>query len=261
MKKRSSLVAWLFIIVGTSYFLLPLIATFLFSLRAKKDTLGFTAYQRVFADSSFYETFLFSALMALLTIIASLLLLVPTVYWAYLRHPRLHRLIELVSLMPFVIPPIVLVFGLIKSYSRPPVILVQSRGLLIAGYMVLTLPYMYRAIDAGLRATNVKTLTEAAQSLGAGWPRIIWQVIVPNVRGALVNGAFLTFATVLGELTLAQYLAWPAFGPYLARISQNKAYEPAALTIISFALTWVIFGIVLLVNSKDQQQTQFGGTH
>ena len=86
--------------------------------------------------------------------------------------------------------------SLIKSYSRPPVILVQSRGLLIAGYMVLTLPYMYRAIDAGLRATNVKTLTEAAQSLGAGWPRIIWQVIVTNVRGALVNGAFLTFANL-----------------------------------------------------------------
>ena len=54
------------------------------------------------------------------------------------------------------------------------------------GYTMLALPYMYRAVDTGLRAIDVATLTEAAQSLGAGWLPIIARVILPNV---LVGGA------------------------------------------------------------------------
>ena len=111
---------------------------------------------------------------------------------------------------------------------------------------MLTLPYMYRSVDTGLRAIDVRTLTEAAQSLGAGWPTIILRIILPNVRVALLSGTFLTFATVIGELTLAQYLAWPAFGPYLARIGQDRAYEPSALALISFVLTWASIGLIQL---------------
>ena len=62
---------------------------------------------------------------------------------------------------------------------------------------------MYRAIDTGLQAIDIRSLTEAAQSLGAGWPRIIVQVILPNLRVALLSGAFLTLAIVIGEFTIA----------------------------------------------------------
>ena len=95
---------------------------------------------------------------------------------------------------------------------------------------------MYRAIDTGLQSIDIRSLTEAAQSLGAGWPRIIVGVILPNVRVALLSGAFLTLAIVVGEFTIATFLARPAFGPYLSLLGQTKAYEPAAASIISFAL-------------------------
>ena len=72
--------------------------------------------------------------------------------------------------------------------------------------MVLSLPYMYRSIDTGLRAIDIRSLTEAAQSLGAGWPTIILRVILPNVRLAVLSGAFLTFAIVMGEFTIANFL-------------------------------------------------------
>jgi putative spermidine/putrescine transport system permease protein len=116
--------------------------------------------------------------------------------------------------------------------------------LLVFAYVALSLPYTYRAVDTGLRAIDVRTLTEAAQSLGAGWPTILFRVILPNVRSAVLSGAFLTFAIVIGEFTIASLLDRPAFGPYLQNIGANKAYEPAALAIIAFAVTWLCMALI-----------------
>jgi putative spermidine/putrescine transport system permease protein len=258
---RSQLWAWFLVGLAMVYFFLPLVGTFVFSLRARADELGLAAYASVFADSRFYATFAFSLEMAVLTILASIVLVVPTAYWVHLRVPGLRPVLELVTLLPFVIPAIVLVFGLVKTYSRPPFLLVATPGLLVAGYVVLSLPYMYRAVDTGLRAMEVRSLTEAAQNLGAGWPTILIRVILPNLRVALLSGAFLTFAIVMGEFTLAQYLAWPAFGPYMALMGQNRAYEPAALAIISFVLTWALTALMLLVGRTGTgPRQQLAGT-
>jgi putative spermidine/putrescine transport system permease protein len=262
--RRSRFWAWLWVALGVLYFLLPLIGTLNFSLRARRGVLSLDAYANVFSDPRFFQTFLFSLEMALLTIVVSLLLIVPTAYWVHLRLPRLRPVVEFITLLPFVVPAIVLVFGLIKIYSRPPLVLTSSATstnfLLVAAYVVLALPYMYRAVDTGLRAIDVRTLTEAAQSLGASWGAILFRVIFPNVRVAILSGAFLTFAIVIGELTLAQYLARPAFGPYLALVGQDKAYEPSALAIISFVLTWALIGVIQFLGRRAPGLAQLGGT-
>ncbi len=263
--KPKTMWAWLWVALGAIYFLLPLIGTFIFSLRAKRDAISLLAYQNALGDPKFLQTFGFSVAMAFSTIVVSLLLSVPTAYWVQLRLPRLRPVIELITLLPFAVPAVVLVFGLIRVYSRPPLLLTSNTFstniLLIAGYTVLSLPYMYRAVDTGLRAIDIRTLTEAAQSLGAGWPTIIAQIIFPNIRTALLSGAFLTFAIVVGELVLASFLARPAFGPYLAVLGQNRAYEPAALTVISFALTWACIGLIQLLGrgAPRQQREQIVG--
>ena len=120
---------------------------------------------------------------------------------------------------------------------------------------MLALPYMYRAVDTGLRAIDVATLTEAAQSLGAGWITIMARVILPNVLVAVLSGAFLTFAIVIGEFTMAALLNRPAFGPYLQVLGANRAYEPAALAVIAFAITWACMGLIQLV-TRFQKHTQ-----
>jgi putative spermidine/putrescine transport system permease protein len=229
---------------GFVYFFVPLLATFLFSLHGKRGALGFSAYQRVFADPQFLATFSFSFQMALLTIVAGLALIIPTVIWIHLRAPWAKPIVETCSLLPFVIPPIVLVFGLIRMYGNPPFQLVSSRFLLVAGYVVLAFPYIYRSVDAGIRAMDLRGLTEAAQSLGAGWSTIMFRIVLPNMRVSLLSAAFLTFSIVIGELTLAVMLAWPAFGPYMALVGRDLAYEPTALAILSFLLTWGLIGLI-----------------
>lgn len=249
----------MWIAIAAAYFLLPLIATGEFSLRAQKDTYSLLAYQRVIADPKFVASFLFSFEIALITIVVGLLLVTPTAFWVRLRLPHLRRLIEFISLLPLVIPAVVLVFGLIRIYGKPPIQLVSSPILLVIGNIVFALPYLYRSVDVGLRAIDVNTLTEAAQSLGARLPTILFKVILPNLRVALLSGAFLTFAIVMGEFTMASLLVWPAFGPYMQLLSSSKVYEPSAVAILSFLLTWMCTGVIQLIGRRAPEQTQIAG--
>jgi putative spermidine/putrescine transport system permease protein len=250
-------------VVGALYFLIPLGATFYWSLRAEKGTLGFEAYRRLFADANFLPSFSQSIVNAVVAILLSLLLIVPTAYWVTLRLPRLRSVIEFITLLPFVIPAVVLVFGLIRLYSRPPLLWTatyqSSRVLLICVYAALSFPYMFRAVDNGLRAMDVRALTEAAQSLGASWPTILLRVIFPNLRVALLSGALLTFAIVIGELTIALYMAQHTLGPYMAELTRAKVYEPSAMAIVAFAITWAALGLIQLVGRG--QQGQIAGGH
>jgi len=258
MKRSGVAWSWLVIIIGILYFFLPLVATFIFSLKAKLGVLSFQAYINIFNDPKFIESFSFSVLWAVLTIIVGILLLVPTAFVIRLSVPQFRSPVEFITLLPFVIPPIVYVFGLVRTYSQPPLLIVNSPVLLVMGYTVLSMPYMYRSVDTGLRSIDVRTLTEAAQSLGANWGTILFQVILPNIRVAILSGAFLSFAIVIGELVLAQYLSKPAFAPYMWYEIQQKAFEPAAMAIISFALTWAAMGIIQWVGRGGAAQVGAG---
>ena len=270
--RKIPLWSWFWFILGVLYFVLPLYATLDFSLRMERDTISLKAYQFAFSDPQFLKTFLYSIFLAVMTIIVSIALVVPTAYWIRLRVPQARRIVEFITLMPFVVPAIILVFGLIRIYSTPftipftSVVLMQpltnfkvgTNILIIGGYTVLGLPYMYRSVDTGMRTVDVRTLTEAAQSMGAGWGTIITKIILPNVRTALLSGALLTFAIVVGEVVLASFLGIPAFGPYLFLLGQHRAYEPAALAFTTFLLTWAAMGIIQLVTGG---QGQAAGAH
>ncbi|NGO51790.1 ABC transporter permease [Allomesorhizobium camelthorni] len=245
--RASRIWAWVTFGLGATFFFLPLIATFEFSLRMKRGVYSFEAYRSVIGDTRFQETFAYSVTVAVMTILLGVLLVVPTAYWIRLRMPHLRPVVEFVTLLPLIIPAIVIVFGYIRMYgsSSPLPFLATRRGtdvLLVIGYATLALPYMYRAVDTGLRTIDVRTLTEAAQILGAGWATIIGRIILPNVLIAVLSGAFLTFAIVIGEFTMASLLNAPAFGPYMQNIGANRAYEPAALAIIAFVITWACMG-------------------
>lgn len=253
--------SWLIFLVGVAYFFVPLYATLAFSLRLQPT--GQAYVNVVVDDPQFAASLIYSGIVGVITIAISILLIVPTAYWVRLRLPRLRPYVEFITLLPFVIPPIILVFALLRAYSGAPLQLTGSHEglnvLVIAAYVILSYPYMYRAVDSGLRAIDIRTLTEAAQSMGAGWGRILWAVILPNLRVALLSGAFLTLAIVIGEYTIASFLVRPAFGPYLALLGRDKAFEPAAVTIISFGLTWIAMGMIALLGRGSRSSVQVAG--
>lgn len=249
--KASKVGPYLVVLIGALYFLLPLVATFEFSLSMLRGIWSFEAYRVVFADPRFRETFLFSIVAASATIVLGALLVVPTAYWVRLKFPKLRPVVEFITLLPLVIPPIVLVFGYLRLYNSSSFLPFTATAngtnlLLVFGYVVLSLPYMFRAVDTGMAAIDIRTLTEAAESLGAKRSTILFKIILPNVRAAVLSGAFLTFAIVIGEFVLASLLNRPAFGPYLALVGANRAYEPAALAVIAFAITWACMALIQL---------------
>jgi putative spermidine/putrescine transport system permease protein len=145
-----------------------------------------------------------------------------------------------------------LVFGYIRLYSSSSVIPLTTTAigtniLLTLAYVALALPYMYRAVDTGLRTIDVQTLTEAANILGANTFTIVARVIFPNILVAVLSGAFLTLAIVIGEFTIASLLNRPAFGVYMQNVGANRAFEPAALAVISFVITWGAMGMIQLL--------------
>ena len=178
--------AWGALLFGLLYFALPLIGMTNFSLKMRRGEYSFDAYAKVLGDPRFQETFTYSVTMALVTIVFGVLLVVPTAYWVRLRMPSLRPVIEFITLLPLVIPAIVIVFGYIRLYNTSSWLpltgsLMGTNILLMFGYATLSLPYMYRAVDTGLQSIDVRTLTEAAQSLGASWARILFRIILPNV--------------------------------------------------------------------------------
>jgi putative spermidine/putrescine transport system permease protein len=257
-----TLASWIVLLLSLAYFFLPLVGTLLFSLRAKPFG---AAWSDMFKDPAVWKSLGYSFTVGVITIIVSIVLLVPTAFWVRLRLPRLRPIIEAITLLPFVIPPIVLVFGLISTYSHAPLRLTSSNFgsdvLLVCAYVILSFPYMYRAIDAGLRTIDIRSLTEASQSLGAGWFTILWRVILPNLRVSILSGAFLTLAIVVGEFTIANFLARPAFATYLQLIMGNLAYQPAAVALISFAMTWAAMGVIAVIGRGNQNKIDLAGAH
>ena len=262
--KAARLWSWITFILGFLFFFLPLIGTFEFSLRARRGVYSLDAYRNVLGDPQFRETFGFSVAMALFTIVLGVLIVTPTAFWVRLKMPKLRPVIEFITLLPLVIPPIVIVFGYIRLYNTSSYLpltgsVFGTNILLMFGYAILALPYMYRAVDTGLRTIDVRTLTEAAQSLGAGWVTILGRLILPNVLVAILSGAFLTFAIVIGEYVFAALLNRPAFGPYMVWMGGNRAYEPAALAVIAFSITWACMALIQLAtrlskHSRAQRQ-------
>ncbi|MDB5076801.1 MAG: spermidine/putrescine transporter permease, partial [Chloroflexi bacterium] len=213
--KRARLNPWdiFWLVLAALYFLVPLYGTVEFSLETGAGKHGFHAYQQILQQQDFRDTFLLSFKLALGTVVISTILMVPTVFWVHLRLPKLRQMMDFIAVLPFVVPPITLAIGILRLFNaaggvtsgpasffvgRPAYWLISGPQILALSYVILALPFTYRSLDAGLRGIDVHTLTEAAQSLGAGWVTVLVRVMLPNLRFAILSAAFLTITLVMG---------------------------------------------------------------
>lgn len=259
--KRGGLTPWdiFWLVVAALYFLLPLYGTVEFSLETGRGTYGFNAYNVILQDPAFKDSFLLSFKLALVTVLCSLILLVPTVYWVNLKLPRLRQVMDFIAVLPFVVPPVTLTVGILKVFQNVTW-LISGPQILALAYVILALPFTYRSLDAGMRALDLHTLTDAAQSLGAGWLTILLRVILPNLGSAMLSAAFLTITLVMGEYTMSSLMLFNTFAVYMNQIGNETATPGAALAVISFALTWAaMLGILVLGRGIGRRSAQLGG--
>ena len=113
----SRIAAWAALILGALFFLMPLVGMAEFSLKMRRGVYSFDAYMKVFEDPTFWATFGYSLGLAAATIVVGVVLVVPTAYWVRLKLPQARPVIEFITLLPLVIPAIVIVFGYIRLYN------------------------------------------------------------------------------------------------------------------------------------------------
>ncbi|MGD0834352.1 MAG: ABC transporter permease subunit [Candidatus Dormibacteria bacterium] len=256
-RRRRRLAAFktiVFVVLGL-FFLLPIAAMVEFATRGVgiDSPRTLSAFTSITSDPELTDAITASLELAVITSVAMLALLLPTMIWARLRLPRMVRPIEMVCLTPLTIPAIVLVVGFAPIYRWIEINVSDSILMLAFAYLILVLPYSYRALDAGLAAVDVRTLSEAARSLGAGWGTVVWRVIVPNMSSAVFNACLLCVAVVLGEFTVANLLNFENLQVAIAILGTGNASVSIALAVLSLLFVFVLlFALSFLGRSRSR---------
>ena len=241
-RRPVTIARWVILLIVGGYLVLPLFSMLEFSTRGVGGSRTLEAWIAIGSDKSLVGAIVVSLELAGLTVLGMLLLLVPTMTWATLRVPRARRIIEFLCLLPLAIPAIVIVVGIAPIYRSVNLIFGGSALTLAFVDIILVLPYAYRAIDAGIRSVDVNTLADAARSLGAGWPRVIVQVIVPNIRGGILNASVLAVALVLGEFTIASLLNFRVLQVVINLLGLRNSF-----TAVAVSLAALVFAFLLII--------------
>jgi putative spermidine/putrescine transport system permease protein len=237
--------ATVFLVLG-AFFLIPIGAMFEFSTRGNSVSAPRTleAWTNIVKTPDLIDAIVASLELAAITSVAMLVLLLPTMVWVRLRLPGLNRIVEFLCLLPLTIPAIALVVGLYPISRWMRINLNESIQMLSVFYLILVLPYSYRALDAGLSAIDIKTLSEAARSLGAGWGTVMLRVIVPNMSSAILNACLLSVAVVLGEYTFANLLAYENLQVAIAYVGLVSAGTSIAVSVASLLFAFALLMIL-----------------
>jgi putative spermidine/putrescine transport system permease protein len=230
---------WAVLILAGLYFAIPLYAALKFA--------GLKAFPSVFTQAGFGSAFLLSVRLAVITTVITLVLLVPTTVYVHLRLPGIRRLMESITILPIVIPPIVLIVGVLEI---APGYLKASPNLLGLEYVILAMPFAYRSLDAGLRALDLKTLVEASASLGARIPQTLWRVILPNLRTAMLSAVVLTVALVLGEFTMASLDLYQTFPVWIVNFEQTSGPVSVAASLLALFVTWIFLMLIATLGGR-----------
>jgi putative spermidine/putrescine transport system permease protein len=243
-RRRLNLFRYVVFTIFGLFFILPLLAMVRFSLQGSKlGTWSLAAWQQIGSYPGLLSSVELTLELAVITCMVVLVLMVPTMIWIRLRVQWISRAFEFLCLLPLTIPAIVLVVGLAPVYNRIRHYNLSALMLFWA-YVILALPYAYRALSAGLNAIDVKTLSEAARSLGASWFTVMFRVIAPNMRQAILNALLLSSALVLGEFTIASLLLYVNMQVALYNISRET---PNAGVLFSTSTAALLFAFILLL--------------
>jgi putative spermidine/putrescine transport system permease protein len=238
---------WVILIVAGVYFLVPLWAALRFA--------GIKAFGSVISEDGFTSSLGLSVRLAVITTLITIALMLPTTVYVHLRLPGIRRLMEGITILPIVIPPVVLIVGVLQI---APGSLKNTSYLLALEYVVLAMPFAYRAIDAGLRALDLKTIVEASNSLGAGWAGTLWRVVLPNLRTALLSAVVLTVALVLGEYTMASLALYTTFPVWIYVNSQTSGQVSVAASLLALFVTWLFLMAITVIGTRQSRRTGGG---
>ncbi|KOO04630.1 ABC transporter permease [Vibrio nereis] len=232
--------------------LIPIIATFIYSLSSRwgatilPDGFTFDWYAKLLTDPRFMDAFGRSLFICIAALALSVILVLPAIFVVFYYFPKLDKLMNLLILLPFAVPPVVSSVGLLQLYADSEISLIGTPWILIGTYFTIALPFMYRAIANSFEAINLHDLMDAAHLLGANTFQAFLLVVLPNLKKGLMASLFLSFSFLLGEFVFANILVGTRYETlqiYLYNMRQTSGHFTSALVmtyfLFIFLLTWL----------------------
>jgi putative spermidine/putrescine transport system permease protein len=165
-------------------------------------------YLQVATDPSFRRAFGASLFVAAMTCLACVAVGLPLAYAVYRAHsPRIRAVARALYLLPVALPALVLAFGFILVFSSDTLPWLGSPWLLVAGHIVLGLPYFLQAVVADMQRLGLRVLEEAAESLGARGPQRFLHIVLPALRHSILSGLIVVAALSIGEFQFSNLVA------------------------------------------------------
>lgn len=252
---------WIIGVVLGLLFALPFVSTLLYTL-SSDDGLSLDRWVGLLdpANASTYApvwTGLGNSLvLAVVTVLIVLLLLTPTMILVNLKFPRLRSVFEFAVLLPISIPAIVLVVGLTPIYLQIGRTLGTGAWTLAFAYGVTVLPFAYRSIQASIDAIDMRTLSEAARSLGSSWPIVVLRVLAPNLRQGLLAASLISVAVVLGEFTIASLLNRQVFQTSLVVVQKIDGYAASMFTLLALLFVFLLLVVIAIAGRSRTERTR-----
>lgn len=159
---------------------------------------------------------------------------------------------QLLFLSPLLFPTIVVAIGLLILASRA--LGGSSIAVIVAGHVVLSIPFVVRAVGAVLEGVDPAT-EEAARVMGARWPQRYLLVLLPQCQAGIFAGALLAFLVSFDDAVLVLFLRTPLIDTLPLRIYSSLEFSPdpgvaAASTILILLAALVVIATERLLAGR-----------
>lgn len=237
-------------------FVFPLFSASIYSFRgAGGKGHSFINYQWLLHQDGFGPSLLTSLKLATLAGALNLILMVPTMVYLNLKGQRFKSIVDFICILPLIIPVVSLAIG---AQVAMPAFLQNTEYELVFFFVIIALPYTFRALDTSLQTVALKTLVEASRSLGASWISTILRVIVPAIKSGILASLFLCFALSIGEYTITSLLHWETFPTWTVVAGQQNILGAIAISVFSFVAAIALLTAVSLLSSRKRRKAEIG---
>lgn len=158
------------------------------------------SYQDMFSrlGRSIQNTIVIPAVSLLIVVFLAVLI----AYVAVRRRSVLSGAVDVISMIPYVIPGTVIGIAMISAFNREPLVLTGGMLIMVVALVVRRLPYTIRSSVAILQQIPLY-VEEAALSLGSSKPKAFFTVTLPMMSSGVLSGAILSWVTLISELSTA----------------------------------------------------------
>lgn len=218
-------------------------------------------------ENEFLETMLLTFKIATITTLILLPIGIALGYFLAFYKKAIALIVEVLVWMPLVLPPSVLGFYLLITFSPQQILgkwllehlhlkLVFSFEGLVLASVIFSLPFMVNPIKDGF-SNLPKSLKEASYILGAGKLKTTFLVLLPNIKSNVMLGAITSFVHTIGEFGVVMMIGGNIKGE--TKVASIAIYEEVdtinmglahKYSFSLFLVTFIMLLAIFFINKK-----------